>query len=63
MEYLNQTKKKFPKRITKTTLRNKTKLRFGDEVKNIRVVRKTGSLGSLESESMEYTIFRNLKHR
>ena len=40
MEYLNQAKKKFPRRI-KTTLRNKTKLPFGDEIKNIRVVRKT----------------------
>ena len=41
MKYLNQTKKKeFPRRI-KTTLRNKAKLPFGDETKNIRVVRKT----------------------
>ena len=39
MEYLNQTKK-FSGRI-KTTLKNKTKLPFGDEIKNFRVVRKT----------------------
>ena len=39
MEYLNQTKKKFPRPI-KTTLRNKTNLLPGDEIKNIRVVRK-----------------------
>ena len=40
MEYSIRTEKEFPRRI-KTTLRNKIKLPFGDEIKNIRVVPKT----------------------
>ena len=58
--------KKFPRSFIKTTLRNKAILPFGDEIKNIRVVGKTklnNSVGSLESESMKYTVFRNLKRR
>ena len=43
MKFLNQTERKFHIRI-KTTLRNKTRLPFGDEIKNIRVVRKTKSI-------------------
>ena len=35
MKFLNQTERKFPIRI-KTTLRNKTRLPFGDEIKNVK---------------------------
>ena len=58
--------KKFLRSFIRTTLKNKAILPFGDEIKNIRVVGKTklnNSVGSLESESMKYTVFRNLKRR